>query len=141
MTLLLLGLYLLVHYSRCGAQNVNLEGCPSLATFTKLTTILNGILELQPGDGFPANVIIEDYYINCLSIGNIQGYHHQATYTVHFTGEPGNIGSTLAQMDIIYDQSVCLGIQRFWKLGLLKSYNKITVHIYIYIYIHTHTQS
>lgn len=126
MALLLLGLYLLAHYPHCGAQNVNSEGCPSLATFTELTTILNSVSELQPGDGSPANVIIEDYYINCLSTGNIRGYHRQATYTIRFTGEPGNTGSILAQVDIVCDQLLRLGMQRFWKLGLLKSYNKIT---------------
>ena len=117
-------LCLLAHYSFCGAQNVNLEGCSSLPTRSQLTTILNSVLELQPGDGSPANIIIESVNISCLSVGNIRGYHRQATYTVRFTGEPGNTGSVLAQVDIVCDQPV--GSGRFWKLGLIKSYNKVT---------------
>ena len=121
---LLFCLCLLAQYSLCRAQNVFVEGCPSLPTFSQLTTILNSVSELQPGDGSSANIIIENFYINCLSVGNIRGYYRQATYTVRFTGEPGNTGSVLAKVDIVCDQPV--GSGRFWKLGLIKSYNKVT---------------
>lgn len=122
--MLLFCLCLLAHYSFCGAQDVFVEGCPGLPTFSQLTNILNGVSALQPGDGSAANIIIESYNISCLSVGNIRGYYRQAAYTVRFTGEPGNTGSTLAQVDIVCDQPQ--GSGRFWKLGLLKSYNKVT---------------
>ena len=109
-------LCLLGYYPICRAQTEE-SGCPSLVTIPELTNILGWVPDLRPTNGIPVNIAIQDFYINCLSI---QGYYHQATYTVRFTGEPGNNGSTLAQVDL-----VCV-FDWYWHLGSLNSYNKIT---------------
>ena len=123
--ILLFGLCLFVSYPLCGAQAVEEEGCPSFVTIHELTTLLEDVSDLQPNNGNQPNITIEDIYINCLSVGNILGYYRQATYTVLFTGEPGNNGSTLTQVDLICVQNVQQG-SRFWQLGSFNSYNKIT---------------
>ena len=109
-------------YPLCGAQSVEEEGCPSLVTISKLTTLLEDVSDLQPNNETQPNIIIQDIYTNCLSVGSILGYYRQATYTIRFTGEPGNKGSTLAQVDLICVQQK----SRFWQLGSFNSYNKIT---------------
>ena len=120
--ILLFGLYLSACYPLCGAQTMKEEGCPSLVTISKLTTLLEGVNDLQPNNGNQPNITIQDIYTNCLSVGSILGYYRQATYTVRFTGEPGNNGSTLAQVDLICVQQK----SQFWQLGSFNSYNKIT---------------
>ena len=128
MVLLLLGLYLLTYYPYCGAQNVGLEGCPSLVTKSELTTIIENyicdqfnaaaeLLQVLP------DIEIEDVYINCLSAGNIRGYYRQATYTVNYTGDPINSGTTLAQVDIVCDDN---GLRRVWKLTQNSNFKRIT---------------
>ena len=119
-SILLFGLCLSAYYPLCGAQAVEEEGCPSLVTISELTTLLEDVSDLQPNNETELNITIEDIYINCLSVGSILGYYRQATYTVRFTGEPENNGSTLAQVDLICVQNVD------WKLGSFNSYNKIT---------------
>ena len=119
-SILLFGLCLSACYPLYGAQVVEEEGCPSLVTIKELTTLLEDVSDLQPNNETEPNIIIEDIYINCLSVGSILGYYRQATYTVRFTGEPGNNGSTLAQVDLICVQNVD------WELGSFNSYNKIT---------------
>ena len=109
----LISLYLLALYPLCGAQAVEEEDCPSLVTISKLTTLLEDVSDLQPNNETQPNIIIQDIYTNCLSVGSILGYYRQATYTVRFTGEPGNNGSTLAQVDLICVQQK----SRFWQLG------------------------
>ena len=95
-SILLFGLYLSAYYSFCEVQAVEEEGCLSLVTISELTTLLEGVSDLQTNNETQPNITIEDIYINCLSVGSILGYYCQATYTVHFTVEPGNNGSTLA---------------------------------------------
>ena len=122
-SILLFSLCLSAFYPFCGAQSVEEEGCPSFVTISELTSLLGNVL--RPDDGPRPNIIIREHYINCLSVGSILGYIRQATYTVHFTGEPGNNGSTLAQVDLICVQNVQQG-NRFWQLGSFNSYSKIT---------------
>ena len=121
-SILLFGLYLSAYYPFCGAQSVEEEGCPSLVTISELTTLLESVSDIQPNNETQPNITLEDIYINCLSVGSILGYYRQATYTVRFTDEPGNNGSTLAQVDLICVQQR----SRFWQLGSFNSYNKIT---------------
>ena len=121
-SILLFGLSLSAYYPFCGAQSVEEEGCPSLVTISELTTLLEGVSDLQPNNETQPNITVEEHYINCLSVGSFLGYIRQATYTVRFTGEPGNNGSTLAQVDLICVQQK----SRFWQLGSFNSYNKIT---------------
>ena len=108
------------YYPFCGAQTVEEEGCPSFITTFELNSLL-GIF-FRPDNGSQPIITVEEHYINCLSVGSILGYIRQATYTVRFTGEPGNNGSTLAQVDLICVQQR----SRFWQLGSFNSYNKIT---------------
>ena len=122
-SILLFGLCLSAYYPFCGAQAVEDEGCPSFVTIHELTTLLGNVV--RPDNGPQPNITIEDIYINCLSVGSILGYIRQATYTVRFTGEPGNNGSTLGQVDLICVQNVQQG-SWFWQLGSFNSYNKIT---------------
>ena len=124
-SILLFGLSLSAYYPFCGAQSVEEEGCPSLVTISELTTLLEGVSDLQPNNETQPNITVEEHYINCLSVGSFLGYIRQATYTVRFTGEPGNNGSTLAQVDLICVQNAQQG-SRFWQLGSFNSYNKIT---------------
>ena len=118
--ILLFGLCLSAYYPHCGAQAVEEEGCPSLVTISELTTLLEDLSDLRPNNETKLNITIENIYINCLSVGSILDYYRQATYTVRFTGEPENNGSTLAQVDLICVQNVD------WELGSFNSYNKIT---------------
>ena len=109
------------YYPICGAQAEE-NGCP-LITIPELTNILELLVpDLSPGNGIPANIAIQDFYFNCLSI---QSYSRQATYTVRFTGEPGNNGSTLAQVDLVCYHNVQPGYW-YWSSGSFNSYNKIT---------------
>ena len=121
-SILLFGLYLSAYYPFCEAQSVEIESCSSLVTISELTTLLEGVSDLQPNNETQPNITVEEHYINCLSVGSFLGYIRQATYTVRFTGEPGNNGSTLAQVDLICVQQK----SRFWQLGSFNSYNKIT---------------
>ena len=119
-SILLFGLCLSAYYPFCGAQAVEEEGCPSFITTFELNTLLGNFF--RPDDGPQPIITVEEHYINCLSVGSILGYIRQATYTVRFIGEPGNNGSTLAQVDLICVQQK----SRFWQLGSFNSYNKIT---------------
>lgn len=122
---LLLGVYLLIYYPHCGAQNVGLEGCPSLVTIPELTTIIKKYINDQLNvELFVPDIKIEDVYINCLSAGNRRGYYRQATYTVNYTGESFNSGTTLAQVDIVCDDDDSLG--RAWKLPGNSNFKRIT---------------
>ena len=113
-------LCLLGYYPICGAQ-MEENNCP-LITIPLLTNILNfWVPDLRPDNGITANIEIQDIYINCLNIPNYD-YEHQATYTIRFTGEPGNNGSTLAQVDLVCTHQRNLR----WQLGSFNSYNKIT---------------
>ena len=122
-SILLFGLCFFAYYPLFGAEVVEEEGCPSLVTISELTTtLLEDVSDLQPNNETQPNITIENIYINCLSVGSILGYYRQATYTVRFIGEPGNNGSTLAQVDLICVQQK----SRFWQLRSFNSYNKIT---------------
>ena len=69
----LFGLYLSAYYSFCEAQSVEEEGCSSFVTISELTTLLEGVSDLQPNNESQPNITIEDICINCLSVGSILG--------------------------------------------------------------------
>ena len=79
-SILLFGLS--AYYPFCEPQAVEEKGCSSLVTISELTTLLEGVSDLQPNNETQPNITIEDIYINCFIVGGILGYYRQAKKSI-----------------------------------------------------------